>query len=50
MLLVRISPDKVGYEQRVYECPWCPHEIAKVFCLNELATRMMAKQHFSRHS
>jgi hypothetical protein len=46
LLLVRISPDKLGYERRVYKCPWCPHETTEVCCVNELATRLMAKQHF----
>ena len=26
LLLVRIFPDTPRYEQRTYECPWCPHE------------------------
>jgi hypothetical protein len=48
MLLVRIFPDKPGYEQRTYKCPWCPHQMTEFCCVNELATRLMAKQHFSR--
>jgi hypothetical protein len=42
MLLVRISPDRPGYERRTYECPWCPREMTEVFCVNELAARLMA--------
>jgi hypothetical protein len=45
-LLVRICPDRLGYEQRTYKCAWCPHEMTKVRCVNELTTRLMAKQHF----
>jgi hypothetical protein len=30
MLLVRIFPDTQGYEQRTYECPWCPHEMTEI--------------------
>jgi hypothetical protein len=37
MLLVRISPDRPGYERRTYECPWCPREMTEVFRVNELA-------------
>jgi hypothetical protein len=49
-LLVRISPDKPGYDQRTYECPWCPHKMTEICCVNEVATRLMAKQHFSRRT
>jgi hypothetical protein len=24
MLLIRIFPDRPGYDQRIYECPWSP--------------------------
>jgi hypothetical protein len=37
MLLVRISPDRLGYEQRIYGFRWCPHEMTEVSCVNELA-------------
>jgi DNA-directed RNA polymerase subunit RPC12/RpoP len=30
MSLIRIFPDKPGYEQRSYECPRCWHEVAEV--------------------
>jgi DNA-directed RNA polymerase subunit RPC12/RpoP len=46
MLLVKIFPDRPGYEQRTYKCPWCPHRMTDVSCVNELTTRLMAKQHF----
>jgi hypothetical protein len=50
MLLVKIFPDRPGYEQRTYACPWCPHQMTEVCCVNEHTTRLIAKQHFSRHS
>jgi hypothetical protein len=46
MLLVRILPDGPGNEQRTYKCSWCPHQMTEVGCVNELATRIVAKQHF----
>jgi hypothetical protein len=46
MLLVKIIPDRPGYEQRMYKCPWCPNQITEVCCVNEHAARLMAKQHF----
>jgi len=27
MLLIRIFPDRPGYDQRTYECPRCQHEM-----------------------
>jgi ribosomal protein S27AE len=30
MSLVRIFPDKPGYDQRTYECPRCEHEITEI--------------------
>jgi DNA-directed RNA polymerase subunit M/transcription elongation factor TFIIS len=30
MVLVRIFPDRPGYDQRTYECPRCEHEITEV--------------------
>ena len=30
MSLVRIFPDKPGYDQRTYECPRCQHEETEV--------------------
>jgi endogenous inhibitor of DNA gyrase (YacG/DUF329 family) len=30
MSLVRIFPDKPGYDQRTYECPRCQHEITEI--------------------
>ncbi len=30
MSLVRIFPDKPGYDQRTFECPRCEHEIIEV--------------------
>jgi DNA-directed RNA polymerase subunit RPC12/RpoP len=30
MALVRIFPDKPGYDQRTYECPRCEHEITEI--------------------
>jgi uncharacterized paraquat-inducible protein A len=30
MSLVRIFPDKPGYDQRTYECPRCEHEVTEV--------------------
>jgi DNA-directed RNA polymerase subunit RPC12/RpoP len=29
-LLVRIFPDKPGYDQHTYECPRCAHEITEI--------------------
>jgi hypothetical protein len=46
LLLVKISFDRPGYEQRMYKCPWCPHQMTEVCCENELTTRLMAKKHF----
>jgi hypothetical protein len=45
-LLVQICPDRPGYEQRTYKCPWCPYEMTEVRCVNELTILRMAKQHF----
>ena len=47
-MLARISPDRPGYEQRTYGCPWCPHKMTEIRCVNEHATRLIAKKHFSR--
>jgi len=30
MSLVRIFPDKPGYDQRTYECPRCEHEVTEI--------------------
>ena len=30
MLLIRIFPDRPGYDQRTYECPRCEHEVTKI--------------------
>jgi endogenous inhibitor of DNA gyrase (YacG/DUF329 family) len=30
MSLVRIFPDKPGYDQRTFECPRCQHEITEI--------------------
>jgi hypothetical protein len=30
MSLVRIFPDKPGYDQRTYECRRCQHEITEI--------------------
>ena len=30
MSLVRIFPNKPGYDQRTYECPRCEHETTEV--------------------
>jgi DNA-directed RNA polymerase subunit RPC12/RpoP len=30
MLLVRIFPDRPGYDQRTYECPRCEHEVTEI--------------------
>jgi transcription elongation factor Elf1 len=30
MSLVRIFPDKPGYDQRTFECPRCEHEITEI--------------------
>jgi len=30
MLLIRIFPDRPGYDQRTYECPRCEHAINAV--------------------
>jgi hypothetical protein len=30
MALVRIFPDKPGYDQRTYECPRCEDEITEI--------------------
>jgi hypothetical protein len=46
MLLVKIIPDRPGYEQRTYKCSWCPQEMTEVCCVNEHTTRLAAKQHF----
>ena len=46
MLLVKIIPDRPGYEQRTYKCSWCPHQMAEVCCVNEHTTRLAAKRHF----
>jgi hypothetical protein len=46
MLLAKIIPDRPGYEQRMYKCPWCPQEMTEICCVNEQTTRLMAKQHF----
>jgi hypothetical protein len=49
MLLIRVLPDRPGYEKRTYACPWCPkQEMTEVYCVNEMVTRLAAKQHFSR--
>jgi len=29
MLLIRIFPDRPGYDQRIYECPHCEHEVTE---------------------
>jgi hypothetical protein len=51
MLLVRILPDRPGYEKRTSACPWCPQqEVTEVCCVNEMVARLAAKQHFSRYS
>jgi hypothetical protein len=51
MLLVRILPDRPGYENRTYACPWCPQqEMTEVCCINESTVRLIAKEHFSRRS
>ena len=46
MLLVKIIIDRPGYEQRTFKCPWCPHHMTEVCCVNEHPTRLAAKQHF----
>jgi hypothetical protein len=44
MLLVRILPDRLGYEKRTYARPWCPRqEVTEVCCVNETVTRLAAK-------
>ena len=48
MLLVRVLPDRPGYEKQTYKCSWCPEEMTQVCCINESALRLMAKKHFSR--
>jgi endogenous inhibitor of DNA gyrase (YacG/DUF329 family) len=30
MSLVRIFPDKPGYDQRTFECPRCEHEVTEI--------------------
>ena len=45
-LLVKIIPDRPGYEQRTYKCSWCPQQMTEVCCVNEHITRLMAKRHF----
>jgi hypothetical protein len=51
MLLVRILPDRPGYEKRTHACPWCsPQEVTEVYCVNEMVTRLAAKQHLTRYS
>jgi DNA-directed RNA polymerase subunit RPC12/RpoP len=30
MLLIRIFPDRRGYDQRIYECPRCEHEVTEI--------------------
>jgi endogenous inhibitor of DNA gyrase (YacG/DUF329 family) len=30
MSLVRIFPDKPGYDQRTYECPRCQHDVTEI--------------------
>jgi transposase-like protein len=35
MSLVRIFPDKPGYDQRTYECPSCQHEVTEVIQFRE---------------
>jgi transposase len=35
MWLVRIFPDKPGYDQRTYECPRCDYEITEVVQVKE---------------
>ena len=29
-LLARVSPDQPGYEQYLYECPKCEHEVTEI--------------------
>ena len=35
MLLVRILPDRPGYEKRTYACPWCPQQEVTEVLLRE---------------
>ena len=30
MLLIRIFPDRPGYDQRTYDCPRCEHEVTEI--------------------
>jgi hypothetical protein len=50
MLLVRVLPDRPGYEKQTYKCSWCPEEMTQVCRINESALRLMAKKHFSQRS
>ena len=36
MVLVHIFPDRLGRDQRTYECPRCEHEVTEIFQLEEL--------------
>jgi hypothetical protein len=29
MSLIRIFPDRPGYDQRIYQCPRCEHEVTE---------------------
>jgi uncharacterized protein (UPF0212 family) len=31
MVLVHIFPDRLGPDQRTYECPRCEHEVTEIF-------------------
>jgi hypothetical protein len=33
MTLVHIFPDRLGHDQRIYECPRCEHEVTESFRL-----------------
>ena len=33
MVLVHIFPDRLGRDQRTYECPRCEHEVTEIFQL-----------------
>jgi len=37
MLLVRIFPDSPEHDQRIYECPFCEHEVTEIFQLERRA-------------
>jgi hypothetical protein len=37
-LLVRIEPDKPGFEQHIFECPKCEHSQSSIFKIGSAAS------------